>query len=74
MSETKERLLTVGEAATRARVSPSLVYRWCQERLLAHYRFGGKGRRGKILISPDALDDFMRHCQVDRHPLLDDLE
>jgi excisionase family DNA binding protein len=66
-----EKLLTVVEAAAIAGVSPSLVYGWCAEQLLPHYRFGTKGRRGKILISPAELETFMQSCRVGSHPLLD---
>jgi excisionase family DNA binding protein len=48
--------LTVKQAAERAGVSPSLVYGWCQEHRLRHYRFGGKGRRGKIMVEECDLD------------------
>jgi excisionase family DNA binding protein len=60
-----ERLLTVAEAAERAGVSDSLVYEWCQTRRLAHFRPGGKGKRGKILISPDDLDVFISSLRVE---------
>lgn len=69
-----EQLLTIKEAAQRVGVSPSLVYEWCREQLLAHYRFGGKGRRGRILIAPSDLEAFMRQCRVGRHALLGDPE
>ncbi len=66
-----EKLLTVVEAASIAGVSPSLIYGWCAELLLPHFRFGTKGRRGKILISPAELETFMQSCRVETHPLLD---
>ncbi len=58
-------LYTVKEAAERLKVSPSLVYQWCEAQLLAHYRFGTKGRRGKIMIAPGDLETFMRQCRVE---------
>jgi excisionase family DNA binding protein len=67
-------LLTPREAATSAGVSSSLVYQWCRDQLLPHYRFGTQGRRGKILIAPSDLEAFMQQCRVERHVLLDDLE
>jgi excisionase family DNA binding protein len=67
---TDELLVTVSEAARRLNVSPSLVYQWCEEQLLTHYRFGGKGRRGKILLAPADLEQFMQACRVGHHPLL----
>jgi hypothetical protein len=66
-----EKLLTVVEVAAIAGVSPSLVYGWCSEQLLPHFRFGTKGRRGKILISPSELESFMQSCRVEVHPLLE---
>jgi excisionase family DNA binding protein len=68
-----ERLLTIKQAAEQVGVSASLVYEWCREQLLVHYRFGTRGRRGKIMIARSDLEAFMRHCRVDRHPLADDL-
>lgn len=64
------KLLTPKEAAKHARVSASLIYTWCSERRLPHIRAGKSGKRGRILIREDALDDFIRGLQVDRHPLL----
>ncbi len=59
------RLLTVKEAAEHAGVSESLVYQGCDERRLAHYRLGGKGRRGKIGISPADLDAFVEGLKIE---------
>ena len=64
--------LTVKEAGEYAGVSPALIYLWCQEQRLPHYRFGSEGRRGKILIDPADLEAFMRRCRIDCHPLLAD--
>lgn len=64
--------LTVKEAGEYAGVSPALIYQWCQEQRLPHYRLGSEGRRGKIVIAPADLDEFMRQCRVERHPLLAD--
>ena len=66
-------MLTVKEAGEYASVSPALIYQWCQEQRLAHYRFGTEGKRGKILIDPKDLDRLMQECRVERHALLDDL-
>jgi excisionase family DNA binding protein len=57
--------LTIKRAAERAGVSPSLVYGWCEERRLRHYRFGGKGRRGKIMVEEADLDAFLDECAVE---------
>jgi excisionase family DNA binding protein len=58
-------MLTVKQAAERLRVSPSLVYSWCEDRILPHYRMGGKGKRGKILIEEAALDAFLQSHRVE---------
>jgi excisionase family DNA binding protein len=66
--------LTVKEAGEHAGVSQALIYQWCHEQRLPHYRFGTEGKRGKILVDPEDLDRFMQECRVERHALLDDLE
>ncbi len=50
--------LTVKEAAERLRVSPGLVYKWCEVGELAHSRFGRSGCRGTIRIDAAILDEF----------------
>jgi len=57
-------MLTVKEAAQRARVCRAMVYQWCDEGRLAHYRFGGRGKRGKILIEAADLEDFLQAQKV----------
>jgi excisionase family DNA binding protein len=64
----KTKLITPKEAAESLGVSSSLIYQWLEERRLVHYRFGGEGRRGRILIDPADLDKFMRKCRVATHP------
>lgn len=63
-------MLSVKQAAERVGVSPSLVYVWCQEQRLPHYRVGAVGKRGRIRIAPADLDAFMASLRADRHPLL----
>jgi excisionase family DNA binding protein len=58
-------MLTVKQVSDRLRVSASLVYSWCEEHLLPHYRMGGKGKRGKILIEETALAEFLQSRRVD---------
>ena len=55
----------VREAAKRARVSVSMIYQLCDEKRIAHYRVGGEGRRGKILISPSDLDRFLEENRIE---------
>jgi excisionase family DNA binding protein len=57
--------LSVKQAAERAGVSPAMVYQWCDERRLAHYRCGGEGKRGKIVISEEDLDAFVQSIRVE---------
>ena len=57
--------LTVKEAALRAGVSESLIYQVCEERRLPHYRLGGKGKRGRVLIDPVDLETFMQSHRVE---------
>lgn len=61
-------MLTVKQAADRAGVSPALVYQWCDERRLVHYRLGGQGKRGKVMIDPDDLAAFLETCRVTEPP------
>jgi Helix-turn-helix domain len=63
--------VTVKDAGKHAGVSPALIYQWCQEQRLPHYRFGSEGRRGRILIDIADLEKFMQECRVARHPLLE---
>jgi excisionase family DNA binding protein len=66
--------MTVKQAAEREGLSPQLIYRWCEERRLPHYRCGGRGRRGRILIDPADLDSFMETLKVTAHLPGDDGE
>ena len=56
-------MLTVKQAAKRAGISESLVYEWCAEGVLPHYRFGRKGRRGRILIDETEFEAFLAGCR-----------
>ena len=58
-------MLTVKEVAARLQISASLVYGWCEDHLLPHYRMGGKGKRGKILIEEAVLNAFLQSRRVD---------
>jgi excisionase family DNA binding protein len=62
--------LTPKQAADRTKVSVSLVYQWCAEGRLPHYRFGRDGRRGRILIDPADLEQFIAECRKERPALL----
>jgi excisionase family DNA binding protein len=56
--------LSVREAARRVGVSASLVYQWCSDGTLPHYRLGGNGKRGKIVIDPTELDTVFKARRV----------
>lgn len=61
-------MLTPKQAAEKIGVSDSLIYEWCSQGLLTHYRFGRKGRRGKILIEEKDLDAFLDACRQEPAP------
>ena len=56
-------MLTPKQAARRLGVSDSLIYEWCAEGVLTHYRFGRKGRRGRILIDETEFEAFLAGCR-----------
>jgi excisionase family DNA binding protein len=60
--------LTTKQAADLAGVSPSLVYQWCRDGLLVHYRFGTSGKRGNIRIEASDLESFMSTCKREGEP------
>jgi len=55
-------VLTPKQAAEKVGVSDSLVYEWCSQGRLPHYRFGRKGKRGCIRIEQADLDAFLADC------------
>jgi excisionase family DNA binding protein len=57
--------LTPKQAAEKAGVSLSLIYALCHERRLRHYRVGGNGKRGKILIEESDLESLFEKCAID---------
>jgi excisionase family DNA binding protein len=61
-------MLTVKQAAEWKGLSAQLIYLWCEERRLPHYRLGGRGRRGRILIDPADLDAFLETLKVTPRP------
>lgn len=56
-------MLTPKQVAARVGVSDSLVYEWCAQGLLPHYRMGRKGKRGKVLIEEADLSAFLAGCR-----------
>lgn len=57
--------LTIKRAAEVAQVSKALLYQLCHENRIPHYRVGGDGRRGRILIDENDLHAFMQSCRVE---------
>jgi predicted site-specific integrase-resolvase len=57
-------MLTVTQAAIRAGVSLALAYSWLKSGL-PHYRFGKKGRGGKIMIDETDLEKWLAGCKVE---------
>ncbi len=55
--------LTPKQAAAHAVVSLSLVYQWCQDGVLVHYRLGRQGKRGRIRIEEADLVAFLETCR-----------
>lgn len=64
IGEVKKKL-TPKTAAIRASVCVSLIYTWCEQGKLPHYRPPGRGRPWKILIDPDDLERFMASWKVE---------
>ena len=60
-----KRLLTISDCVERleGKVSLSLIYQWIKDGL-PHYRLGGDGKRGKILVDSEDLDAWVDSCKV----------
>jgi len=54
----------VKQAAAYAGVCPSIIYKLCAAQVLEHYRVGGLGRRGKIVILKADVDAYLATCRV----------
>jgi excisionase family DNA binding protein len=65
---TPDNLLSVKAAAKKIGVSRALIYQLCAEGTLPHYRLGGKGKRGKIVIDPNELEAYFRARRVVQAP------
>ena len=61
-------MLTPKQVAQRIGVSDSLVYEWCAQGLLPHYRMGRKGKRGKVMIEEADLSAFLASCRQEAKP------
>jgi len=65
MNEQSAEMLTPKQAAKRIGVSTSLVYQLCHEGLMPHFRLGGKGKRGRVIIRAVELDAFVESCRCE---------
>lgn len=61
-------MLKIKQAAEKAGVSPTLVYAWCMESRLAHFRVGRQGSRGSIRIAEADLDAFLATLRCEKSP------
>jgi hypothetical protein len=57
-------MLSAKQAASRACVSPSLIYSWCNTRVLPHLRLGRNGKGGKILIAEADLEGLLAAFKI----------
>ncbi len=65
MAEITNGRLTPKQAATLVGVSVSLIYKWTtQERRLPHFRLGGSGFRGRIVVERADLLAFLAAQKV----------
>jgi hypothetical protein len=58
--------MNIKQAAAHASVSESIVRAWVASGLLAHYRLGMPGKRGKIAIKVEDLDAFLARQRVEK--------
>ena len=63
--EINHRLLSPKQVSKLYPLSVSLIYQLIEERRLPHYRLGGKGHRGKLLLSPRDIERFIENQRVD---------
>jgi excisionase family DNA binding protein len=57
--------LTPETAAEKIGVSRSLIYQWIEEGRITHYRLGGRGKRGRIMIDQADLYRFLEQQKVE---------
>lgn len=56
-------MLTPRQAASQLGVSVSLIYQLCRQAALRHYRVGGIGRRGRIVIDEADVQSYQASCR-----------
>ena len=60
-----QQFLTPKQASKLYPLSLSLLYQLCDERRIPHFRIGGKGRRGKLLLAPRDIERFIEENRVE---------
>jgi hypothetical protein len=55
-------------------LSTSTVYLWIEQRVLPHYRLGGRGRRGRIVIDEADFAAFLASRKVEAGQLRPDVK
>ncbi len=53
---------------------PSTVYAWIEEGELAHYRLGGKGKKGRIVIDEADFAAFLASRKVEANQRLPEVK
>ncbi|QEL19279.1 helix-turn-helix domain-containing protein [Limnoglobus roseus] len=64
MSAQTPSMMSIKQAAFYCCVCPNLVRDWVKTGRLAHYRIGAAGKRGKILVLKDDLDQLLASFRV----------
>ena len=59
----EKQMLTPKTVAERLGISISLVYRLCNEGSLKHFRFGGAGKRGRVMIDEQDVAAYVESCR-----------
>ncbi len=62
------KMLSVKEVSARTGASEATVRAWIRDRLLAHFRLGAKGRRGKIAVAAEDLERLLDSFRVAAAP------
>lgn len=74
-TDSLKNMLTVKELCEKyPYLSPSLVYLWIEQRELPHYRLGGRGRRGRIVIDEADFTSFVTNRRVEADNLPTDVD
>jgi excisionase family DNA binding protein len=58
------KLLTPKQVAQLYPLSVSLLYQLCDEKRIPHYRIGGRGKKGKILLAAEDIEIFLESQKV----------